>query len=78
MGCKNCKSKVEKLREKELKKLIKKGLSKDKAEALLPKVVTHNMKWGQLLMVCSFVFFIGWILVETFIFLFSYFYNLFF
>ena len=78
MGCNNCKSKVEKRREKELDKLIKKGMPKDKAEAMLPKMVTHNMKWTQLLMTCSFVFLIGWILIETFIFLFSYFYNLFF
>tara|TARA_R110001583_G_scaffold78667_2_gene213095 strand:- start:7320 stop:7556 length:237 start_codon:yes stop_codon:yes gene_type:complete len=76
MGCSKCKSRADRLRAEGVKKLVDKGMSKKEAETQLPKNVTHNMLWAQMMGVTLFVFAFGWVMTETFIFIFTYLYNL--
>ncbi len=77
MGCNSCKkSRAERVREKQKEKLIKEGYSEKQAESFLPKAVKPNLRWLQFFSVSSVVFLIGWILMETLIYVLSSLWNL--
>jgi hypothetical protein len=78
MGCNKCKSRAERAREKQVKKLVEEGIPKDKAEVIVPKTVIPRFRWLQFLGTTTFIFILGWVIVETLIYIFSYFFNLFF
>ncbi len=77
MGCNSCKkSRAEKIREKQKEKLMEKGWSEKQADDFLPKAVQPNLRWLQFFGISTFVLVIGWVLVETLIYVFSSLFNL--